>query len=70
MTSSDHLFSWINKIILVYMGCCQVMTGRQISIRDYGLLLQRRNGSRLAVNRLEAKLIDLFGTSKHIRFLM
>jgi hypothetical protein len=57
MIASDYLLIWINKIILVDLGYGQVITGRLISIRDDELLHQRRFGSRLAVNMLEAKLI-------------
>jgi hypothetical protein len=57
MITSDYLLVWINKMILVDLGYGQVITGRLISIRNDELLLQRRNGSRMAVNRLEAKVI-------------
>jgi hypothetical protein len=57
MTTTDHILGWINKIASIDMGYGQVITGRLISIRGDELLLQRHNGSRLAINRLEAKLI-------------
>jgi hypothetical protein len=56
MTASDHLLSWINKIILVDLGYGQVVTGRLITIRG-DELCSKDAGSRLAVNRLEAKSI-------------
>lgn len=63
MNSIDFL---IGKVVLADLGSYQV-SGRLLSSRGDDITLQTRSGSRILINRLEARSIRELGVGKRRR---